>query len=152
MVDTLVFRPMTALDLGLVLAIEQRSFPTPWSRMSFEKEMETTWARLTVAEERHLGGARLVGYTCTWRVVDEVHLLNAAVHPACRGRGLGRALVRRVLEEAAAEGVRTALLEVRAGNHVARRLYAELGFHGIRVRRGYYGPGQDAIVMERRLR
>jgi len=152
MPDALVFRPMTGVDLTAVLAIEQRSFPTPWSRASFEKELGTTWARLTVAEERHVAGTRLVGYTCTWRVVDDVQLLNAAVHPACRGRGLGRALVRRVLDEAATERARTVLLEVRAGNQTARRLYAALGFQGVRVRRGYYGPGQDAIVMERRLR
>jgi ribosomal-protein-alanine N-acetyltransferase len=152
MSDTLVFRPMSRVDLGVVLAIEQRSFPTPWSRASFEKELATTWAHLTVAEERQVGGERLVGYTCTWRVVDEVQLLNAAVHPACRGRGLGRALVGRVLDEAATEGTRTVLLEVRAGNRVARRLYATLGFQSVRIRRGYYGPGQDAIVMERRLR
>jgi ribosomal-protein-alanine N-acetyltransferase len=152
MSDTLVFRPMAAVDLAVVLAIEQRSFPTPWSQASFEKELQTTWARLTVAEERHVGGQRLVGYTCTWHVADEVQLLNAAVHPACRGRGVGRALVRRVLDEAAAEGLRTVLLEVRAGNQPARRLYADLGFRSVRLRRGYYGPGQDAIVMERRLR
>jgi ribosomal-protein-alanine N-acetyltransferase len=152
MPDTLVFRPMTAGDLAVVLAIEQRSFPTPWSRASFEKELGTRWARLTVAEELHVTGGRLVGYTCTWRVVDEVELLNAAVHPACRGRGVGRALVSRVIDAASAEGVRTVTLEVRAGNQVARRLYADLGFRNVRVRRGYYGPGQDAMVMERRLR
>jgi len=84
-------------------------------------------------------------------VTDEVHLLNVAVHPERRGLGHGRTLVNAVVAEAEATGVRVVFLEVRAGNVVARRLYRQLGFRDLGVRRGYYGPGQDAIVMELRL-
>jgi len=93
----------------------------------------------------------VVGYACRWRVADEVHLLNVAVHPDRRGLGHGRQLVAAVTAEAAASGARVVFLEVRAGNVVARRLYRTLGFRDLGVRRGYYGPGQDAIVMELRL-
>jgi ribosomal-protein-alanine acetyltransferase len=84
-------------------------------------------------------------------VADEVHLLNVAVHPERRGRGYGRQLVAAVTAEAEASGARVVFLEVRSGNVVARRLYRTLGFRDLGVRRGYYGPGQDAIVMELRL-
>ncbi len=144
------FRPMRYQDLGAVLAIEQRSFPTPWSRGFFEKELVTPFARLTAAVEAEPLPA-LVGYSCRWRVSDEIHLLNVAVHPERRGRGLGRSLVEDVLAEAEQLAARVVFLEVRTGNVVARRLYRRLGFRDLGVRRGYYGLGQDAIVMECRL-
>ena len=144
-------RDMRREDLAAVLDIERRSFALPWSRAFFEKELATAFARLVVAEEDAAAGQWVVGYTCRWRVTDEVHLLNVAVHPERRGLGHGRMLVGAVVEEARLAGARAIFLEVRAGNVVARRLYRQLGFRDLGVRRGYYGPGQDAIVMELRL-
>jgi ribosomal-protein-alanine N-acetyltransferase len=138
-------------DLAGVLDIERRSFAQPWSRAFFEKELSTPFARLVVAVEETRPRAQIVGYTCRWRVTDEVHLLNVAVHPERRGVGYGRELVSSVVQEAQSSGARVVFLEVRAGNVVARRLYRQLGFRDLGFRRGYYGPGQDAIVMELRL-
>jgi ribosomal-protein-alanine N-acetyltransferase len=145
-------RDMDRDDLAAVLEIERRSFAQPWSRAFFEKELSTPFARLLVAEEEIAGTCPvLVGYACRWRVTDEVHLLNVAVHPERRGLGTGRLLVEAVIEEARAARARVVFLEVRAGNVIARRLYRQLGFKDLGTRRGYYGPGQDAIVMELRL-
>jgi [ribosomal protein S18]-alanine N-acetyltransferase len=138
-------------DLPAVLAIERRAFSQPWSRAFFEKELATPFARLTVAMEETQVRSQLVGYSCRWRVTDEVHLLNVAVHPGRRGGGIGRMLVEAVIGEARSTRARTMFLEVRAGNLAARRLYRRLGFRDLGMRRGYYGPGQDAIVMELRL-
>ena len=146
-----LLRDMRRDDLPAVLDIERRSFAQPWSRAFFEKELATPFARLVVAEEQAAPRNRIVGYTCRWRVTDEVHLLNVAVHPERRGLGYGRDLVSAVVEEARDGGARVVFLEVRAGNVVARRLYRLVGFKDLGVRRGYYGPGQDAIVMELRL-
>jgi ribosomal-protein-alanine N-acetyltransferase len=144
-------RDMRREDLAAVLEIERRSFAQPWSRGFFEKELATPFARLVVAVEDYGLRQFIVGYTCRWRVTDEVHLLNVAVHPERRGLGHGQALVSAVIGEAHAARARAVFLEVRAGNVVARRLYRQLGFRDLGVRRGYYGPGQDAIVMELRL-
>jgi ribosomal-protein-alanine N-acetyltransferase len=144
-------RDMRRDDLHAVLEIERRSFAQPWSQAFFEKELTTPFARLVVAVEEQGAREVLVGYCCRWRVTDEVHLLNVAVHPERRGLGYGRELVAAVVDEARAGRARVVFLEVRAGNVVARRLYRQLGFHDLGVRRGYYGPGQDAIVMELRL-
>ena len=138
-------------DLPAVLEIERRAFAQPWSRAFFEKELSTPFAQLTVAVEQAHTRPVLVGYSCRWRVTDEVHLLNVAVHQSRRGSGVGRALVEAVIEEGRTTRARTMFLEVRAGNLVARRLYRHLGFRDLGVRRAYYGPGQDAIVMELRL-
>jgi len=144
-------RDMRREDLPAVLDIERRSFAQPWSRAFFEKELATPFARLVVAVEEAVPRSEVIGYTCRWRVTDEVHLLNVAVHPERRGLGHGRALVGAVVAEAEVARTRVVYLEVRAGNVIARRLYRQLGFRDLGVRRGYYGPGQDAIVMELRL-
>jgi [ribosomal protein S18]-alanine N-acetyltransferase len=144
-------RDMRREDLPAVLDIERRSFAQPWSRAFFEKELATPFARLVVAVEEAVPRPQVIGYTCRWRVTDEVHLLNVAVHPERRGLGHGRALVAAVVGEAEAARARVVYLEVRAGNVIARRLYRQLGFKDLGVRRGYYGPGQDAVVMELRL-
>ena len=144
-------RDMRREDLPAVLDIERRSFAQPWSRAFFEKELATPFARLVVAVEEAAPRPQVIGYTCRWRVTDEVHLLNVAVHPERRGLGHGRALVGAVVAEAEVARTRVVYLEVRAGNVIARRLYRQLGFRDLGVRRGYYGPGQDAIVMELRL-
>ena len=144
-------RGMRREDLPAVLEIERRSFAQPWSRPFFEKELSTPFASLTVAVEEGQPRDTVVGYTCCWRVTDEVHLLNVAVHPERRGTGLGRALLEAVVATARAGRAQVVFLEVRAGNVVARRLYRRLGFRDLGIRRGYYGPGQDAVVMELRL-
>jgi ribosomal-protein-alanine N-acetyltransferase len=146
-----VLRDMRRDDLPAVLEIERRSFAQPWSRAFFEKELATSFARLVVAVEEHGARDMIIGYSCRWRVTDEVHLLNVAVHPERRGLRHGRSLVLAVIDEAIAARSRVVFLEVRAGNVIARRLYRQLGFRDLGVRRGYYGPGQDAIVMELRL-
>ena len=144
-------REMRREDLPGVLDIERRSFAQPWSRAFFEKELATPFARLVVVVEEDRSGPAVVGYTCRWRVTDEVHVLNVAVHPERRGRGFGRLLLEAIVGEARSSRARVVYLEVRAGNVVARRLYRSLGFGELGIRRGYYGPGQDAIVMELRL-
>jgi len=147
----ITLRAMLRSDLDGVLAIEQRAFRQPWSRSFFDKELAAPQARCTVAVRNGDDGFDVVGYTVYWRVLDELHLLNVAVHAEHRGEAIGRGLVEHVLADGRATGGRVVYLEVRAGNVSARRLYRRLGFHHLGVRRGYYGPGQDAIVMELRL-
>jgi ribosomal-protein-alanine N-acetyltransferase len=77
-------------DLSAVLEIERRAFSQPWSRAFFERELVTPFARLTVAMDESAPRAQLVGYSCRWRVMDEVHLLNVAVHQGRRGGGWSR--------------------------------------------------------------
>ena len=133
-------------DLEDVLAIERASFSMPWSRGAFLYEMEQNRvARCWVMRE----GGRLVGYLCLWEVADELHITNIAVHPASRRRGIGRALLKTVLDEARGRGLRLVVLEVRPSNHEALLLYESFGFRVVGRRRGYYyDTGEDALVME----
>ncbi|HEY8552262.1 MAG TPA: ribosomal protein S18-alanine N-acetyltransferase [Thermaerobacter sp.] len=139
--------PMTPGDLPGVLAIERRSFPTPWSERAFVSELrDNLYADYIVA--RHDG--RVVGYAGMWCILDEAHVTTIAVDPEFRGRGVGDRLLTALEERALRYGCRRMTLEVRVSNHVAQRLYRRHGFRPCGIRRGYYvDNGEDAIVMWR---
>lgn len=139
-------------DLEQVLAIEQASFSQPWTRKLFENEFKRSVVSASLAAYAKAGqegkGRTVVGYIVFWVVVDEMHILNLAVAPSQRRKGIGTKLVRAALRQAYGLGARRAFLEVRASNEAAQRLYASLGFAGIGLRRGYYSmPPEDAVVM-----
>jgi ribosomal-protein-alanine N-acetyltransferase len=146
--DTVVLTELTAADIDAVVEIERRSFDRPWSRTLFLRELESDISRTILAREGKERGA-VLGYVCRWLIVDEVQILNLAVHPDRRRRGIGRLLMQRVLDEAAENKVRTMTLEVRDGNEAAMRLYEGLGFERAGVRRAYYGQGRDGVLMTR---
>jgi len=136
---------MTLDDLDQVLAIEQVSFPTPWTRDNFR--FEILGNRVAYNPVLRLGD-RLVAYASVWFVADELKINNIAVAPDRRGRGLARRVLEHVLAEAERRGCREATLEVRPSNRPARSLYSRLGFRETGRRRGYYrDTGEDAILM-----
>jgi len=133
-------------DLDEVLEIERASFSMPWSRGAFTYEIERNRvARCWVTREDD----RVAGYLCLWEVADELHITNVAVHPAYRRRGIGRAMLAAVLEDAVRRSLSLVGLEVRPTNDEARALYESFGFRVVGRRRGYYyDTGEDALVME----
>ncbi|MEW6139085.1 MAG: ribosomal protein S18-alanine N-acetyltransferase [Thermodesulfobacteriota bacterium] len=135
-------------DLDQVLEIERSSFPAPWTRSMFQEEMANRNARLVVFLEDNL----LVGYLCFWKVLDEAHLMNIAVHPNRRSRGYGTYFMEKLEELCRKDGLKNIILDVGRRNAPARALYRSRGFHSIGFRKNYYTIGQDdAIVMEKRL-
>ena len=146
--------PMQESDLDEVLMLEQASFSEPWTRKMFLGELKgNTFATNLVARADDGNGqgtpsGALLGYVMFWVVFEELHLMNLAVRPDVRRRGLATMLVRRALSMGAARGARTALLEVRASNAAALAFYQGLGFQRRGVRRGYYeNPQEDAVIM-----
>jgi ribosomal-protein-alanine N-acetyltransferase len=101
------------------------------------------------------GGAGLACFALSRFAFDEAELLLCAAEPAWRGRGIGEALVARVVDSAREQGGRRVFLEVREDNGQARRLYERLGFALVGRRRGYYrgsdGVTRDALTMARAL-
>ena len=144
----LQIRRMTLTDVDGVHAIETATFPKPWSREDFVKEMtQNACARYLVAEAE----GEIVGFAGAWIVLDEAHITNIAVTQPCRGRGIGRALTKALLQYAANLGVVYATLEVRRSNHAAIRLYEQFGFRVEGVRPHYYqSDGEDALLMWKR--
>jgi len=142
-------RDATYNDLPGVLDIERLSFAQPWSLASFRRELSLSFSRLilAVSDEGNDGG-RIAGYLCRWLVAGESHILNIAAHPDFRRRGVGTALMAHAVAEAQTRKATLMILEVRRSNLEARSLYRKFGFEERRLRRNYYGPGEDALVME----
>lgn len=137
-------------DLDGVMAIEEVSFPTPWPRKLFEEEIDRVFSDALVAVSE--GAGEVLGYAICWIVADEAHLLNIAVRPDARERGVGSGLLRNCIRRGARSGASRIHLEVRAGNRAALRMYERDGFAFEGVRRGYYtDTGEDAILLSRDL-
>jgi len=137
---------MTAADLPEVLEIERAVFPQPWTKGMFVHELRVPFSRSRVA--RLPGAAHtLAGYVCWWVVGDEAEILNIAVNPGCRRIGVGRVLVRLVLDDVVERGASRVSLEVEPDNVSARKLYESFGFSAAGRRRNYYARGVDALIM-----
>ncbi len=144
-----VITRMTAADIDDVLLIEGQSFPTPWSRHAFQREVgENIFARYYVARKE----GQVLGYAGMWLVVDEAHVTNIAISPDYRRQGFGQVLMQYLIAQAAQEGATYMTLEVRRGNHPAQSMYRGLGFRPVGTRKGYYSDtNEDAIIMEKDL-
>jgi ribosomal-protein-alanine N-acetyltransferase len=143
-------RPMTEGDLEQVVAIDQLSFSLPWPPHSFRYELlENEASRQWVAEVQAAGEApKVIAMIVVWLILDEAHIATIAVHPEYRGRNIGRAILLTALRECAAQGARSATLEVRERNSVALDMYAKLGFEIVGRRKHYYqDTNEDAILM-----
>jgi len=142
-------RAMRWWDVATVMPLEAALFGAdPWTEEGFWSELagvpETRW--YVVAEE----AGDLVGYAGLFATRHEADVQTVAVAPGAQGRGIGALLVRALLDEAGRRGARTVSLEVRAENAGAQRLYERAGFGTVARRKGYYGPGLDAVIMQRR--
>lgn len=139
-------RPLRLDDLDAIERIELRAYPTPWSRSMFASEL----AKPTSICLGAFDGDRLVGYMINARYVDAWHVMNVAIDPNHRRRGIATALIERLFELTRDDERRGYTLEVRVSNEGAIRLYSRLGFEARGVRRGYYTDNrEDALIMWR---
>jgi ribosomal-protein-alanine N-acetyltransferase len=144
-----VLRRMSLMDLDRVYAMEKDIFPTPWPQRAFKEEMLNESFSIPLVVE-HLG--KVVGYSVSWIVVDELHIGNVAIVPEHRRRGVSETMLMKLLRMAAKAGLRVAHLEVRRSNHSAIALYQKLGFEVVGIRKGYYDNNkEDALLMTREL-
>lgn len=136
-------------DLRAIERIERRSYPTPWSRKMFEGELGKSTSICVGAFEREPPW-ELLGYLVVSRYVDAWHIMNVAVDPRHRRRGIARVLLNELFARTADSAMRGYTLEVRVSNAGAIRLYEQLGFVIRGRRRGYYTDNrEDALVMWR---
>ena len=139
-------RALLLSDLNAIEEIERLSYPTPWSRSMFAGELAKPSSLCLGAFE----GEQLAGYLIISRYVDAWHVMNIAVGPDFRRRGIATALLERLFELTEDGSRRGYTLEVRVSNEGAIKLYERLGFTGRGIRRGYYTDNrEDALIMWR---
>ena len=145
MTPPLEIRRLTYADLPQVIAIERRAFPTPWSLAMFVLELSKPSGICLAA----VVDGELVGYLICSRYDTVWHVMNVAVDPSLRRRGIATALLNRVLERVDDPDAQYTL-EVRRSNEGAIALYDRFRFRAAGVRRRYYADnGEDAVIMWR---
>ncbi len=158
-------RPARPVDLDVIVAIEERSFPTPWSRTALNAYIGEDGFQVCLYE------GELVGYVLVGLQIPSLlhrlervtmsflgspppeetvgHVMNIAIHPGFRGSGLGRFLLRCGLGYLRELGAARVELEVRVDNREAIALYESEGFRTKRLLKGYYQNGDDAYLMHK---
>ena len=135
-------RRLAYSDLPAVVSIERRSFPAPWSLAMFVLELSKPSGICLAATQDE----QLAGYLICSRYDRVWHLMNVAVAPERRRRGVATRLISRLFEEG--EGRLPFTLEVRVSNREAISMYERLGFRSAGVRPRYYQDnGEDALIM-----
>ena len=137
---------MNADHVSQIAELEKICFSDPWSANSIASELENTLAHWLVALE----GETVAGYIGSQTVMGETDMMNVAVHPDFRRKGIAEALVNTLVDNLKQMGSHCLTLEVRASNTPAISLYEKLGFSEIGRRKNYYrNPREDALILRK---
>jgi ribosomal-protein-alanine N-acetyltransferase len=138
-------------DIPSILEIENVSFQTPWRFSTFSGEIVNKGISFPYVIVHRIV-ERVIGYIIYWKIQEEVQISNFALHPDFRGKGIGEAVMRRIIKAIQRDGGVYVFLEVRPSNLSARSLYNKLGFKVLGTKKDYYqSPLEDAIIMGRPL-
>lgn len=138
--------PMKEAHVSQIAALEKKCFSDPWSERSIASELQNPLSLWLAA----LDGDRVAGYIGSQTVLGESDMMNLAVSPEYRRQGIGRSLVRALIDRLRQMGSHSITLEVRASNLPARKLYESLGFTQVGLRKGYYEkPREDACILKK---
>ena len=142
----MIITEMNAAHVPQVAELERICFADPWSEKSVASELDNKWALWLVAVEDD----RVIGYIGSQTSIDETDVMNVAVHPDFRRRGIAESLIIRLVEELKNRGSHALMLEVRASNAPAITLYEKLGFVQVGCRKNYYrNPKEDALILRK---
>lgn len=144
MAEPWLIRPAHSADVPALVALELACFSDPWTAAGIRETIQYETARTFVAESR----GRTVGYVMARISGEEGEILNLAVLPGYRRKGIARSLLTEALASIAVAGVTEAFLEVRQSNGQAIALYQAQGFRPVGLRPDYYrDPREDALVL-----
>ncbi|MBI1820837.1 MAG: ribosomal protein S18-alanine N-acetyltransferase [Nitrospirae bacterium] len=140
------FEKMRLEDLDEVLKIATASFNQPWTKAMFENEiLKNPFSEQFLVKVE----GENAGYLCMWSLFDEAHILDFAIDPQFRRKGLGEKVILNVIERIKENKIKKIFLEVRASNEAAKSLYKKVGFLNLAERKGYYSnPTEDALIFQ----
>ena len=137
---------MEEFHVAQIAQLEKLCFSDPWSEKSVASELNNKLALWLVAVD----GSRVAGYVGSQTVIDETDMMNIAVHPDYRRRGIAERLVKDLVAQLNVLGSRALMLEVRASNAPAIALYEKQGFRQVGLRKNYYrNPKEDAMILRK---
>ena len=137
---------MKAAHVPQVAELERICFADPWSEKSVASELDNKWALWFVALEED----KVAGYIGSQTSIDETDVMNVAVHPDFRRRGIAETLINALVTELKNRGSHALMLEVRSSNAPAITLYEKLGFVQVGCRKNYYrNPKEDALILRK---
>ncbi len=140
------FEKMRLENLDEVLKIATASFSQPWTKTMFENEiLKNPFSEQFLVKV----GGKNAGYLCMWSLFDEAHILDIAIDPQFRRKGIGEKVILNAIEITKEKKIKKIFLEVRASNEAAKSLYKKVGFLKIAERKGYYSnPAEDALIFQ----
>lgn len=129
-----------------IAELEKMCFNDPWSINSISSELDNRLSLWLVAVEED----RVIGYVGSQTVLGETDMMNIAIHPDHRKRGIATALIESLIQKLTEQGSHSLMLEVRASNEPAKSLYAKIGFIAVGIRKNYYrNPREDALILRK---
>ncbi|MBO5470470.1 MAG: ribosomal protein S18-alanine N-acetyltransferase [Lachnospiraceae bacterium] len=139
-------RRMQIADCERVAEIAKQTLPESWSYQEICKVLQYEYNVYYVAWDTITDN--IIGFAGIMVIAEDAELLNIAIDPLCQHNKIGSALMEQMIQEAWGHKANRMLLEVRAGNLNAQRLYAKYHFTVLDVRKKYYNnPTEDALVM-----
>lgn len=140
----MIITRMNESHVAQIAALEKMCFSDPWSENSVASELNNPLSLWLVAVEKQI----VCGYVGSQTVLDETDMMNIAVHPDYRRRGVAAALIVELIHQLREQGSRILRLEVRESNAPAIALYESLGFTWLGLRKNYYrNPKESAIIL-----
>ena len=137
---------MNEAHVAQIAQLEKRCFSDPWSENSIRSELTGRLSLWVVA----LDGDTVAGYIGSQSVLGESDMMNVAVAPEYRRRGIAQALILELIRRLSQQGNRSLMLEERASNTPAITLYHKLGFAQVGRRPNYYrNPKEDALILRK---
>lgn len=138
-------RPMEIMDIKQVMKVELAAYEYPWTPNIFRDCLRVGYYCCVLEDDRGIIGHAVMSYA-----VGECHILNVCIHPDYQLQGMGKRVIKQLLEVGHRNGSRIAFLEVRLSNQSAYRLYESLGFTEVGIRKDYYPAKkgrEDAMIL-----
>ena len=142
----MIITQMMECHVPQIADLEKMCFHDPWSLNSIASEVSNKLSLWFVAVENE----KVVGYVGSQTVLGETDMMNIAVHPDCRKRGIATLLITHLVDALAQQGSHSLMLEVRESNENAISVYRKLGFMDVGRRKNYYrNPKEDALILRK---
>ena len=142
----MIITQMNESHVPHIAELEKLCFNDPWSENSIASELDNRLAFWLVATDED----RVVGYVGSQTVLGETDMMNIAIHPDYRKRGVATMLIEDLILHLTQQGSHSLMLEVRSSNEPAKSLYSKMGFETVGIRRNYYrNPREDAMILRK---